>query len=701
MLRPLKFWLALLVLIVPAMTVEAVTTQQKVQATPADFRQGELEQVAVTQEGRLTLAPALTRLAEIPAPILWRMGADSKGNVYLASGNEGKIYLVRAGSNKVEVLADFPETQVLALAVRPDGMVYAATAPDGKIFRLSDGTPPAVFVAPGARYVWDLLLDGKGGLLAATGSPGRVLRIAESGAIETLLKSDEEHLLSLSTDGKQQLYVGSAEEGLVYRLDLSRKDPAPFVLFDAPGNEVKQVLALPDGSVFALTLGPAGSAEPDHPLSSLLAKAASAEPVDKERLETRVYKLVERRAPELYWQSQGFSGHSLALRGQQLLLGVGEEGKLALLEGPEQSSLIADAAGEQLTALLPLPDGSVLVAASNPGALYRLEKGVAGQGRFTSAPLDSGIFAEWGRLEVRQETGSAGNVSVQTRSGNTARPGASWSEWVPYKEGVESAPARFLQYRLSLQAQGGMSPRVREVGIFFLPVNQPPKLESLTVLDPDIRVEPKEDFKSDPEPRGINRPRLPPSTPGMKEKEASGVQSLRWVASDPDGDVLTSRVQLRRAGDTAWRTVAEGLEVTFVNLSARAWPDGWYEARVTVSDMRSNRVEQAREVSQISAPFPLDHTPPTIVNAAIKVNGSSAVLRLDAQEQTTRLRSARYALNGGSMLSLFPDDKVLDENEERFSATLMDLKPGEYGLVVEVEDFVGNLSTTKLTFTVR
>lgn len=265
MLRPLKFWLALLVLIVPAMTVEAVTTQQKVQATPADFGQGELEQVAVTQEGRLTLAPALTRLAEIPAPILWRMGADSKGNVYLASGNEGKIYLVRAGSNKVEVLADFPETQVLALAVRPDGMVYAATAPDGKIFRLSDGTPPAVFVAPGARYVWDLLLDGKGGLLAATGSPGRVLRIAESGAIETLLKSDEEHLLSLSTDGKQQLYVGSAEEGLVYRLDLSRKDPAPFVLFDAPGNEVKQVLALPDGSVFALTLGPAGSAEPDHP----------------------------------------------------------------------------------------------------------------------------------------------------------------------------------------------------------------------------------------------------------------------------------------------------------------------------------------------------------------------------------------------------------------------------------------------------
>lgn len=701
MLRHVRSWLSLLLLLSPVLPVKAVSTQQTVHATPAELGSGELEQVAVTQEGRLTLAPTLTRLAELPAPILWRMGADSKGNVYLASGNEGKVFIVRAGSNKVEVLADFPETQVLALAVRPDGMVYAATAPDGKIFRLSDGTPPAVFAAPGTRYVWDLQLDGKGGLLAATGSPGRVLRIAESGAMETLLKSDEEHLLSLALDGKGLLYVGSAEQGLVYRLELGRKDAAPFVLFDAPGNEVKQVLVHPDGAVFALTLGPAGEGEPDHPLSSLLARAASAEPVEKERLETRVYKLVERRAPELYWQSQGFSGHSLALRAGQLVLGVGEEGKLALLEGPEQASLIADAGGEQVTALTSLPDGAMLVAASNPGGLYRLEKGIATQGRYTSAPIDSGTFAEWGRLDVRLESGSAGSVSVQTRSGNSARPGSTWSEWVPYKDGIESSPARFLQYRLTLQGQGGQSPRVREVGTFYLPVNQPPSFESVTVLDPDVRVEPKEDFKSDPEPRGINRPKLPPTPPGTKEKDAPGVQALRWSASDPDGDGLTARVQLRRAGETSWRTVADGLEVSFLNLAARTLADGWYEARVTVSDARSNRPEQAREVSEVTSPFPIDHSAPTIVNAAVKVSGNSAILRVDAQELTTRLRSARYALNGGSFLSLFPEDKVLDEREERFSVTLSDLKPGDYGVVVEAEDFVGNIATMKLTFVVR
>lgn len=709
-----------------AFPVWAVSTQQVVHNTPEAFGAGTLESIAVGQEGVLSMAPALSKRVDVPDPVVWRVGQDSKGNLYLATGNDGRVYIVRPGAKKPEVLADFAETLVMGLAVRPDGMVFAATSPDGKVYRVADGTPPQPLANPSPRYLWDMILDSKGNLLVATGAPGSVIRINESGTIDTVLSTTETHLLSLATgittESRGLLFVGSAENGYVYQVDLNRPSAPPEVLLDAPGNEVKQVLPMPDGAVVALTLGTGGEGS-DNPLSGLIAKAAASDQPPPESLQTRVYRLVSQRAPELLWQSIGISGHSLGLWNGSpdnptpgVLLGIGEEGKIALISGPDKAALIADASGEQVTQLLTLPapqsDPGVWAVVSNPGALYRLSLSSAGEGIYQSPVIDSKGFAEWGSMDVRLEQPMQGSISVQTRSGNTGSVDDTWAAWqdlkadsrpdnAPVGGRITSAPARYLQYRLMLRAKEQKSPRVREVGVFFLPLNQPPVFTELVVLDPDLRLEKKEQFSSDPEPRGINRPKVPSTPPGLKEKEEPGTQALRWTATDPDEDSLRYSVSLRRTGETVWKPLKGDLEENFVNFPARTLPDGWYQAKVVASDVAANRVEAVRETEKISAPFPIDHAAPLLASASAKVVGRSAQVRLDVQELTTRVTDARYSLDGGTFVRMFPDDKVLDEAEERFSFSLGELSVGEHVLVLEVVDFVGNVATGKLAISIK
>lgn len=715
----------------------AVSSQRVVHGEPEALAKGELEGVSVSREGVLTLAPALSRKVEVPEPVLWRVGQDQKGNLYFATGTDGKVYMLRFGGTKPEVLADFLETQVLGLAVRPDGMVYAATSPDGRIFRVADGTPAQPVANPNPRYLWDMVLDGKGGLLVATGSPGGVVRVTDAGVIQPVLTTAEEHILSIALDSKGNLYAGSAEHGYVYRVELDKPDAPPAVLFDAPGNEVKQVLPWPDGAVMALTLGPTEEGATDSPLSGLLAKAATGSTPAADGLLTRVFKVYdpkylpktgdrgegkgpEFRPPELLWQSLGFSGHSLGNFQGTLLMGVGEEGKIASIPGFEQEQILADASGEQVTGLVPVlypqADGGMWVAVSNPGAVYKLGPGLADRGVFTSEVIDSGTFADWGRIVVRQELPQVGGLELQTRTGNTGLPDNTWTPWQDAKLQagtgsdrawqLASTASRYVQYRLTFRAGSGANgdkagPRVRQVEVFFLPANQPPVFTELTVLDPDIRVEKKEDFKSDPEPRGINRPKAEPSPPGLKEKEAPGVQALRWMVADVDGDELRYTVSIRAVGESKWRALSTLQEDPFINFPARSIADGWYQVKVMASDATSNRGEMARQTERISPAFPIDHTPPTLAGLSARLNGRVGQVRLDVQELTTRIVQARYALDGGPFFQMFSDDRVLDEAEEHFGFSLGELSVGEHSLVVEVEDLVGNVATGKLNLSVK
>src|SRR5205814_9074776 len=124
--------------------------------------------------------------------------ADSKGNVYLGTGHDGKIFKVDA-AGKGAMLVDLTELDVLALAVDSKDVLYAGTSPDGKVYKIENGMAKEFF-DPKAKYIWSLLFDKQGRLLVGTADNGVIYRVAADGKGKPFYDTDETHIISMALD---------------------------------------------------------------------------------------------------------------------------------------------------------------------------------------------------------------------------------------------------------------------------------------------------------------------------------------------------------------------------------------------------------------------------------------------------------------------------------------------------------------------
>src|SRR5205807_1706000 len=120
------------------------------------------------------------------------------------------------------------------------------------------------------------------------------------------------------------------------------------------------------------------------------------------------------------------------------------------IDSEESVTAMADPKGTQFLALDWDSEGRLLAASANTGAVYRAEP--APEGRFESTVHDAKTVARWGRLRWVAELPTGAEILVETRSGNTPVPDASWSDWAPPRSDpagqfVASPAARYLQYR--------------------------------------------------------------------------------------------------------------------------------------------------------------------------------------------------------------------------------------------------------------
>ena len=160
-----------------ARPAEAVVTDKVDQETFAAFSAGEFDNISLTSEGRLELAPAVTNVASATDPIIWCAVRDEKGNVFFGTGNQGKVYKV---TRKGEMSVFFAPNEVMvhALALDHKGRLYAATSPNGRVYRLDSDGRAEVFCNPGETYIWAMTFGKDGSLFMATGDHGKILRAA-------------------------------------------------------------------------------------------------------------------------------------------------------------------------------------------------------------------------------------------------------------------------------------------------------------------------------------------------------------------------------------------------------------------------------------------------------------------------------------------------------------------------------------------
>jgi len=129
----------------------AVETRFWQQGDRTDFEKGTLTHLSLRSDGRLYLAHEFPEIFDSSTPYLWAIAADSKGNIYTAGGGNGsgsaKLFVIDA-AGKSRTFAELEGLEIHALAIDSKDQVYAATDPDGKIYKIAPGGKPAVFFDP-------------------------------------------------------------------------------------------------------------------------------------------------------------------------------------------------------------------------------------------------------------------------------------------------------------------------------------------------------------------------------------------------------------------------------------------------------------------------------------------------------------------------------------------------------------------------
>ncbi|HWY20672.1 MAG TPA: hypothetical protein VNX26_05585 [Candidatus Acidoferrum sp.] len=268
-----------------------------------ELTRGTATGVAIRSMGGLELAPTFKSLYATPSTYIWAIAADDAGNVYVAAGAPARVYRITP-DGKASIIFEPKELQVQALQTGPGGAIYAATAPDGKVYKLEQkpGTkmqPPkanpsaaaasdkngkdkedkesaknkdkdkdkdkdaakptvdpswssSVYFEPGTKYIWDLALDKAGNLFVATGDHGEVYRVTPKGDHAVFFKSDETHIRVLAFDAQDNLIAGSDGSGLIYRISPAGEG---FVLYSAPKKEITALAFDHAGNIYAAAVG--------------------------------------------------------------------------------------------------------------------------------------------------------------------------------------------------------------------------------------------------------------------------------------------------------------------------------------------------------------------------------------------------------------------------------------------------------------
>src|ERR1700675_2290893 len=137
----------------------AVETKTWQQAEMADFEKGTLTRLSLASDGRLALAPVVKEIFDPSVAFLWTVARDSKGNLYAGGGGLGgaktKLFMVDP-SGKSKTLAELEGIAIQAIAIDSKDRVYAATSPDGKVYRVDTSGKADVFYDPKQKYIWAL-----------------------------------------------------------------------------------------------------------------------------------------------------------------------------------------------------------------------------------------------------------------------------------------------------------------------------------------------------------------------------------------------------------------------------------------------------------------------------------------------------------------------------------------------------------------
>jgi WD40 repeat protein len=737
---------------------QAQGTQLWNQSSYESFENGTPHGVAIRSDGSLETSPAAVEVLTTPASYIWSVAADKSGNVYLGTGSPAMVLKVAPDGTSTRLL-ETKDVSVQVVRMGPDGMLYAATLPNGKVYRIDpngpaiklDNAPQPIYkqdhaaqhpdqanatvvfdpskLDPKPTYIWDLAFDPQGRLYVATGGRAAIYRVDlknPAAQPEKFFSSSEQHIRSLLFAKDGTLYAGSDGRGLIYRIS---PDGKGFVLFEAPKQEIPAMALDPQGNLYVAALGDKGRSslpplsvhsEPTITATIRIVTSGSSESSSDSSLipnGTVIYQIAPDGAPRQLWTSQHDVVYALAWQDGQsgLLAGSGNQGHLYRIAADGNYADLAHLEARQTTGFASVGN-TVYVATSNIGKLYKFSPGAAGKGdssTYISQVYDAKFFSQWGRAQVR----GSGNYDLFARVGNIEQPTEGWSDWQKMMPGASATAlqkARFMQWKAILHPGANLN----DVGFYYLPQNVAPVVDEV-VVQLHARINPGMNAEAQSTPIAINFPSNTTDGVSYQVEQQSGplmAMSTRnwatvgWKAHDDNGDHLSYSIYYRGDNEANWQLLRQNIHEAYTSFDLTRIPDGGYTLRVVTSDAPSHPAGNALTGYRDSGHFLLDTTPPVLSPMQATLQNNSIHVVFDAQAKLSTVSRAYYSVDAGPWLYVEPVGHLSDSLQEHYDfaapvpkrdadatvpAAVMPTAPQQHVVAVRVVDREGNVATGK------
>ncbi len=654
-----------------------------------------------------------TKRTALEGDAVWSSLKLADGSVLLGSDAGGAIYKVTGDSVKKLASLD-GAIAVVSLAQTADGAVWAGAMPGNKPWKIDVATGKAT---PGpvlgkdkgdVETIWAMAAVGNT-LYAGTGPKGKLYAIS-GGSAKLAFDTEDKRITSLAVTSDGGVWMGTSERALVFRLD--PKTNKTRAMADFAGNEVTALAPFRDGVVAAAN----ELAETPPPTGKTATQVEAAEkPTASKGQTVKAPEVGSKPGAEKDPTPVTDLGRKGAKKGKGALFRIGSDGRLDQLHALTQAYFTSVAVGK---------DGSIYAGASDKGRIYMVDAddavatafdvdersvsqvwfdkdllsfttddgaavyrttGRASQARYVSDVLDAKAVSKFGKLAWA----SAGKLKIETRSGNTAKPGVGWSEWqAPAGIGklgggneggkIASPPGRYLQFRTALEDDQA---RLRRVTSYYVPQNTATVIQEVTI-----------------------EPATKESLPTLKDSAAkprSPVLRIKWKVDNSDSDDTAYTLEARREGEANWRPIATGkgpLTATQWEWNTETYPDGWYKVRVTSSDALANSPDRALTSSYTSTMFAIDNTRPAIDALTIAYPKASA----RASDAISTIAEMAFSVDDGPWQLGTTADGLFDDQTEELRIDLpQGLPRGMHTLAVRVADSAGNVGSTSATFVVK
>lgn len=628
------------------LSVPALASEKWRAASFEDFSKGDLENVVLTSQGELRIgqeATSTTVPTDAEVSLVWS-SLELGDSVYLGTGNKGALLKYNAG--KVSTVAKTDALMLTSLADAGNGAIYAGSTPEGKVYKIDAKGAVSTFADLEAQHIWALLPVGNT-LYAATGPSGQLYAIDSAGKAKVVYDSEEDHIMSLAKSPDGSLLAGTVKSGLLLRITADGKASA---LWDFEGTEVRAIVNKGEDTFVAV---------------NAVVTTDSGNPKDTKKGAVLYRFSKEGRIEQLYENKETYFS-ALEASSAGVYAASGSDGKIYLIDPSRRTAQVAFDVPERQVLTLNITGKTPLFACGDAATVYKVASGAPKKASYISKVIDAKYLASFGKLYFVGQ----GKLSFRTRSGNTADPDTTWSDWSAPQTAsgalISSPAGRYLQVRFDWGTD--TSALLTRIDAYYEPQNQRPVITSITV-DNDGNTSKKK---------------------------------ITWKTENPDNDSLHVHLWYKAEGEGNWKPLNDGKRLE--GKSDYTWDtdnaaDGFYQVKAQVSDAGSNPPTVALSSELISTPFLVDNSKPAF-SSDVKIEAKKVTGTIE--DSFSPIKKIEYAIDGGEWILVGATDGIFDDRREGLSFTIDGvLLPGSHTLVLRAEDAAGNTGLTKKQFEVK